>query len=337
MLLRQNDISRSDMVASIRQLMKANNGSSILNRLFELPWFNRLWVVQEIVAARDILLICGSCQLEYNYLKGTVWNSLIYSHSGLSEQAAKGFYDFRNLTFIRAQQQEAIRDFSCSETIVLLAMTRNCICTDKRDFLFALGWTIKDPDELPYSANYRKDVATVYTEFAIHQFKRSPNLTMLAYCGIGKVKINGMASWVPDWSGASNPIFARYPSVTKRALYAANGNQYRARQDERFYQGSQGYPVWILSGVIVDKIETIWSGSRDYVNSSQLLSSEANIVGNLLELLLMFLTSCSIHAIPWAMLWRTLLCDRSLVEDGRPFQGSLSFSDELSFRICLVV
>lgn len=323
-----DDMSKRQKRVKTHRLMEASNGSAILNRLLELPWFNRLWVVQEIAAADKILFVCGSCQLKYESLKSLVRDLIVTPDSLFSKRATKGFLDFQNLTLIRDQKQGATIDFGCSEIMFLLARTRRCTCSDARDCLFALGRLVKDPTELPYLANYRKDAATVYTEFALHQAKRPSNMTMLAYCGIGRVKIMGMASWIPDWSAAPNPTFAGYPNTSKEAIYFANGHQSTVPQAGHS-GGSTRYPVWVLNGAVVDKIVTVWTApqnpdTRDLVTAFSPQSDEENIthVGHILDLLLLFLASCSTHRIPWPMLWRTLVCDRSLLNRGYVRAGS---------------
>jgi Heterokaryon incompatibility protein (HET) len=204
-------ISRLEQDAIASEILTSHNRTAMLSHLFEREWFHRLWVVQEVVAASTILFVCGSCKLDFHILQSFVWLVGSLSVDLLSPRAESGFIKFQGITIIRSRRykEHLVEDDGQQQMIELLDRTVDLQCSDPRDRLFALGEIATDPNALPYPADYHKDTATVYTDFAVHHITMSGQLMVLAYSRLGRAKINDMASWVPDWSAARTPAFHR--------------------------------------------------------------------------------------------------------------------------------
>lgn len=279
-------------------------GSARLTRLFEQDWFGRLWVVQEVAAADKVLFVCGSRTMDYKSLDdlaGYVW---LYSNLSSSSSANTGWHNFRNICEMRLAKRPELED-GCSLLIKHLHATTLHECFDARDRLFALGGMTAGLNALPYAANYEKDTATVYTDFAIHCAKNLQHTKLLAHSGLSQNRVNDMASWVPDWEGEPDlSLSLVYPEL----LYFAGGRDNAITQACQL-GGTERYPVLMISGAVVDRIEVTWKAPP----SPMIDAGDTDLqTGCFLEQCLLYLASYSTHRITWSALWRTLVMDLSL-------------------------
>ncbi|KAI4102601.1 MAG: hypothetical protein L6R37_004314 [Teloschistes peruensis] len=286
------------------QKMKEVLGSTNLNQLFEQDWFGRLWVVQEVAAADKALFACGSCTIDYNALDDMAAYVERASVASLSTRATSYWYCFKQTCKIRINERPKLED-GCSRLIHFLESTRYHECSDARDRLFALGGMIPGSNALPYAADYDKQTSTVYTDFAVHCAKNSQAMRILACSGLVQSRINHMASWVPDWE--AKPMGALI-NAYRISPYLACGHKDTIPQECQI-EGTGRYPVLIISGAIVDRIEATWptaSGHVADVTERDLRS------GYFLEQCLLRLASYPIHSITWPTIWRTLALDTSV-------------------------
>jgi hypothetical protein len=172
-----------------------------LVRLFQRPWFQRIWVLQEAVMARTMTVVCGS------HLVGWI---LIYQVA-LSVQSSGmlGTYQVDphapgiGCTVVIgklkiAHQLAQIEDWSLLE---LLRLTRKYNATDPRDKVFALHGVVTDPASIGGAVDYSKSLEEVYTDVAVHELMQKKTLFCLANAGISTYPQNPrLPSWVADWS-----------------------------------------------------------------------------------------------------------------------------------------
>jgi hypothetical protein len=129
-----------------------------LVRLFQRPWFQRIWVLQEAVMARTMTVVCGS------HLVGWV---LIYQVA-LSVQSSGmlGIYQIDPHApgigcavvigkLKIAHELGHIEDWTLLE---LLRLTRKYNATDSRDKVFALHGVVTDPASIGSAVDYSKSL-----------------------------------------------------------------------------------------------------------------------------------------------------------------------------------
>ncbi|KAL9578059.1 MAG: hypothetical protein Q9212_005962 [Teloschistes hypoglaucus] len=279
-------------------------GSMNLNRLFEQDWFGRLWVIQEVAAADKVFFICGSCTINYNSLDDMVAYVERASVATLSTRATSHWYCFRETCKIRISERPKPED-GCSRLIHFLGSTKYHDCSDARDRLFALGGMIPGSNALPYAADYDKPTSTVYTDFAAHCAKNAQFMKLMAYSGLAQRRINDVASWVPDWE--AKPLGALI-NAYKVSPYLAGGRKDTIPQQCQI-EGAGRYPILIISGAIVDRIEVTWPTFP--AHSADVVESDLRS-GCFLEQCLLRLASYPIHSITWPAIWRTLALDTSV-------------------------
>lgn len=176
-----------------------------LARFLDRPFFRRIWIIQEMVAASNAMLICGERQLEWEKL-ALVIASL--QRSGL-EILISTFLGDQNGATVGA---EALTVTCGMRDLVRIARTptlewnlMNCYTfdtTDPRDRVFALLNISSDAGDVALAPNYNKSVGDVFIDSAKYLLqKRSNSVSILYAAGIGtKRSLNGLPSWVPDWT-----------------------------------------------------------------------------------------------------------------------------------------
>ncbi|KAL9044815.1 MAG: hypothetical protein Q9214_002074 [Letrouitia sp. 1 TL-2023] len=166
-----------------------------IHHLFGRPWFERLWIQQEIRLAVRAILVCGFQTLP--------WSAFAQASYALNHKHA----DDRQLGNCAASFKERRRHVSalCTGRAYpgfedLLAQTKQCKCNDPRDRVYALLGLLDD--DYGIVPNYEKSVTEVYQEMFIAFMKKQQpygNLNLLATCEIWESE-RGLPSWVPDWS-----------------------------------------------------------------------------------------------------------------------------------------
>ncbi|TKA80433.1 hypothetical protein B0A55_03378 [Friedmanniomyces simplex] len=180
-------------------------------------WFSRVWVVQEVLLAKQATLICGDDQAP--------WSSF--------EAAVSSWYS--EYTAATAPPPAVLRGHAwlAFGTLRALQTTRICEATDPRDKVYGIA-ALLQPAHLTLGAgpgvdvDYRKSVDAVFTEVALTHLS-SPvlhpghsKLDILSY-----VQSDTMTpSWVPDWRVRSSRILIAFDSAFGdfvEATYCAGG------------------------------------------------------------------------------------------------------------------
>lgn len=161
--------------------------------LFCRPWFERLWIRQEILLANPkAIVICGTT--------GVLWSAF---RTGM----ACIFYNRRRpFEFTQALRDrlEALRGFVFHSVDglhlrSLRSATWGAKCADPRDRIYGILSILKESyNSLGIQPDYTKTVSEVYQDTLLRYFRSSNNLCLLSECQFNPD--SGLPSWVPDWS-----------------------------------------------------------------------------------------------------------------------------------------
>lgn len=121
-----------------------NFGTDLMKR----PWWRRMWVIQEIVVAREASVMCGSYTVSWKKLEtAAVWAMIddkpVYRHS--EEEVAKGDVYFPNVRFKRGYRMR-LRAGLPMPILELLQNNVSCSATDPRDMIISLIGLATDID-----------------------------------------------------------------------------------------------------------------------------------------------------------------------------------------------
>lgn len=168
-----------------------------LPRFLELPWFERCWIIQEVVVSSgDPVILCGSMQFFWSRLeKSLIW--LI--------RYGTQFRTSRIKLVTSISELGSTRDVW--ELQALLQSTRPFEATNPRDKVFALlglSGETASPELWPSALvpNYGRTVQDVYTKVTLHCIQQTKNLAILSQIEGSTETSNSIEdsqypSWVP--------------------------------------------------------------------------------------------------------------------------------------------
>ncbi|KAK5657173.1 hypothetical protein OQA88_3230 [Cercophora sp. LCS_1] len=241
-----------------------------LKRLFRNPWFRRMWVIQEVVVANELNIVCGGETFAWEELV-RVSRAMSSSHEFLAVlqgTADPGMMECGTDLMFNCELTSNIKTFYKASNRWPLSLAldtgRQFQATDPRDMVYAaLGFTreAKNPGLKP---DYTKSAEDVFVSAAKCMYSSSREslpftLRLLLPCaGIGHPRKLTLPSWVPDWSGQRSPAHASVDHVYIQTLGPIGA--YRATLDfQPTIEILSGCNVMKIQGFCVDEIVEVGS------------------------------------------------------------------------------
>lgn len=215
---------------------RLNSPRIALMYMNKVAWWNRIWVVQEVILAPEALLFFGSFEMAFSDLVNAVEFVNDHDMQGTWYASNRGFgpvcscMDHLKVTFVWAEllalrdhiyglrdltipnsEVKAIRSTSLSGAsasrlnfIDILLSVRHRACTDPRDKIFGVLSLMKDwASWSPIKADYSKDKDTLFTEIATQMIgSHYGTRTLLIAQGLNPASraSASLPTWVPDWT-----------------------------------------------------------------------------------------------------------------------------------------
>jgi hypothetical protein len=183
--------------------------SGSLSRLVQCDWWRRVWIIQEMCLARDLLLFWGAEEIR--------WANITLAVTNLQDPNLAHHALVTTWTFEPMSRLSAIRDRRCYATSFMGTMhtARTFDCSDERDRIYSvlgLGcaedrWA-SDPDgRLLADAiipDYTESTEGVYRRFAILALQQNlvEDILLAVQHGmqIKTWELGDMPSWTPRWN-----------------------------------------------------------------------------------------------------------------------------------------
>lgn len=211
----------------------ASGGSQFwsgLDDLYDLPWWKRTWILQEVASATKFRFICGTLSFDVGFMRTA--DHCIRAVSRDPKSASLEFVStfkmrhiFRVIGFKDACQVDG-------RLLNLLSLGRLGGATDPRDKIYAFLGLATDVEDGSLAPNYHFSQWRIFTQVAIWYILKYNNLDIFSHCFPNNLGSDNLPSWVPDWS---LPIL---PSGFQKATQS-NGrlvNSYHASKDNLVYQ-----------------------------------------------------------------------------------------------------
>ena len=205
-----------------------------LSDLFSHPYFNRVWVVQEVAVSTKTVVLYGGQLLEWDVLVFVV-GRLIVAHDFnilLEHTKEDGVKRHSLLTALHAiimnQIRTAVQQGQLWDMNTILKSCVTLQATDPRDKIFAFCGIAADGDDSLLRPDYKKSIQQVYTNAGRYIFHGPDSVgKALHTAGIGWIrKVEGLPSWVPDWSIVGREFLG---DRARSSNYRASGNIYQSR------------------------------------------------------------------------------------------------------------
>jgi hypothetical protein len=168
--------------------------SGALNALFRRDWFKRIWILQEVALAKDILIQCGT--------QTASWAALATFLRKLSDKGIlpPSWHPAWNLVTFRTQYQKP-KTPGGIDVYTAMVQSRACEATDLRDKVYALLGVCRELAKLVGAPNYSLSVKEVWTTATMACLKSSLSVNSLSLVqsvepGSGKPDFEDIPSWV---------------------------------------------------------------------------------------------------------------------------------------------
>lgn len=220
-----------------------------LCRFLGMPWFERIWVVQEAAMAKRAQFSVGKHDITWDDFliammtlgtSGSLRHKLGISPIG----TVTGMETIRIITILK-QRMKMSDDHILLDSLSLTRPLHKA--TDARDMVFGLLNFLGDSIQA-VRADYSKTVEEVFQDIATDYLVTINDLRLLSYISIPEHKpIRKMPSWVPDWTVPCKPPFSYRCS---RGTYKASGT---TSMDLELLDGG----VISLAGRVCDSIQSL--------------------------------------------------------------------------------
>lgn len=196
-----------------------------LASIFQRQWFRRVWIVQEAVLSGTLIMYLGD-QLVPWYDLGKLAEAIRRQEAKLGSTRSTSFepvdgvgvpvewnmaemFKWRsNITMTGRGDEataQAYRDLFVLDHLVGCFWTFKA--SDPRDKIFSLYGLLNRFANTRYDSDYRRSISSVYTKATRQIIAEAGQLEILSRCVSSVEKMDGLPSWVPDYSlGASNAV-----------------------------------------------------------------------------------------------------------------------------------
>ncbi|KAL8693918.1 MAG: hypothetical protein Q9218_001332 [Villophora microphyllina] len=207
---------------------------------FRRQWFHRLWVRQEVAAARELILRYGSAKVNfYEHLKRVDMILSVFKEDvgslgpSVAQSIPRSLFILRtDFWFLQKSGDE------CHQWLKILYEAERFGASDQWDRIYAMfiladssvqimkgTYTYRNPIDETYGTDYSKSILAVYTDFARNLIQRTGHLGLLWFYEERDLETSRLPSWVPDWSVIGRRTHGygeeRDPFIGKRTLSPA--------------------------------------------------------------------------------------------------------------------
>lgn len=228
-----------------------------LSAIFKRRWWKRIWIVQEVVAARELVILCGKDILPWAFVRRAC-NEIRQSEFSSGEKAKllrnSGYRNYTALDNFRARR-------GTMSLTKYLQCTKDYEASDMRDKLYALIGVASDISPEDIVPDYAKSPRVVFLDLVRFLVERRRNLDIISSGRLFRPSLTmqhspqqefesagNIPSWMPDWR-------------VSRSLRPLNGedmdgSSYRAGGDTGAVVRMEAFPAELsVEGIVVDRVD----------------------------------------------------------------------------------
>ncbi|KAH8880605.1 HET-domain-containing protein [Thozetella sp. PMI_491] len=207
--------------------------------LFHREWFERLWIRQEIILARDAIMQCGLQTISWGAFRSAVW---VISRKDGTVKMSKELQSWISSIKSRIRLLYHVCTTRSSRLVDLRYNFGASLCQDPRDRIYAILSMLEGTEaSLGIIPDYSRNTAAVYQDAVVRHINLTRLLNILLECE--STQSPAMPTWVPDWSVN---VESRVPMAW---LNAASGPLMAQAKEE-------GKALWVV-GRRIDKVQSI--------------------------------------------------------------------------------
>ena len=261
---------RSDLeVFSQILLWRSNPGWDPLMKLTENSWFERIWVVQEAVLAREARVVYAGIEMDWDTFVGGLFTlashpaamSLSQATKDPMTRSSKNAPKLACLLHIKSCRERRLGGESLSFTEIM-GLSRIFSATDQRDHVFGVQGLCDKGESRLTKADYALGLCDVSYNAGLRIIAEEGVFSLLSSAGTGLFESTSPAliklpSWIPDWQRAPSA----FPLAQDDDLaYAAGGPS--AEKTPQWHRGRSLFLPARMVGT-VSELGDSWSLEQD--------------------------------------------------------------------------
>lgn len=180
--------------------------------LLQRPWFERIWVRQEVAnAGEESLVACGTKTLSWMAARRAL--NCLHSPPALTLLGPQHSQEYQN-RFAAAEHLVGFGTFFLKDLCMDLRGTK---CTDPRDRVYGLLGILDNGDYLKAIVpDYSKSVSEVYISVVLEYIATTKSVDFLLSCHkdsreeISVSTADALPTWVPDWAHPDSDTYRAY-------------------------------------------------------------------------------------------------------------------------------
>ncbi|KAI9925744.1 hypothetical protein MW887_005550 [Aspergillus wentii] len=183
---------QSDLVLQAKSGDPAHSAGAAMDGFFAREWFQRAWVVQEIVAARTLWMVCGKQIIG--------WTDLMQAIKATDSPIS----NWGHIATLAAHRDWEAHSHRWPLIHLLGSLSGHVQSTLTRDRLFSmLGFSL-DGGDVAFEPDYAAPLEDVVIAYAHKFVDQGRVLKLLSHAGLG-TQPTRFPSWVPDWTIPQRP------------------------------------------------------------------------------------------------------------------------------------
>lgn len=248
------------------------------------PWFQRLWIIQEVVLSKRAVLVCSRSSIPWNYCFEDIGGlfSIPDLRTALDQSVRMAEPHLSmNWTPMRTNIgviQDLRYSVECNQVprsiLGLIEDSQGFACTDHRDRIFAMIGLASDCNG-KMKADYSRTLEDTCKEFTLWTFQELGRLDALSFVSSQWGSTQKLPSWVPNYQNSVITLV----NAGSSAAYCC--------EEWKFFQTSRGSKANVrlsenrkllyVLGKVIDKIQCLTSCPQDMID----LEAEQIDVGDL--------------------------------------------------------
>lgn len=208
-----------------------------INAILQCDWWERAWIIQEVVVSQHVVVQRGSSQVKWDHLHDLI------AYSPVAEE---------HLTIRFAQNVQKIRDqngayeATSGSLLDLVYAFRHQSASFGSDKIYALMGLLPASSADLLTPDYNETSEIVFMQFAISCLEHNRNLQVIAYAAGASLQ---EVSWCRDWSFDNDDTFET--TALSASRYSASGTHVPA------YTVDFSTQVLSLQGYQIDKVDRV--------------------------------------------------------------------------------
>ncbi|KUI62505.1 Heterokaryon incompatibility protein 6, OR allele [Cytospora mali] len=235
-----------------------------LQAMFQVEYFTRFWVIQELVLGSSATIVWGDHQISWGLIGICAAWLLTRGWMKNPEWPISAAYNAFLIYVLPLARRSAISSFSKLDLSAVLAMTMgNFKSTDPRDRIYALlgiPFSGNDPEKgTLVDPDYTVDVRSVYLTATKRMLTQDSNLRLLSAVQHGLEIDTSYPSWLPKWDQS---LFAEPLASRQEHGYYANAGELFFPDKETIGDDGESLIVTGLKGTAITDVSGLFTAGN---------------------------------------------------------------------------